>query len=277
MADRGTGHLDISAGPLAPDRVFGALDSTMAEAKRQAAQGAPHLTSIRAESQSAGRGRQGRPWVSAPGNLYWSLLLRPCPHWPQPATLSYVAALAVLDSLVPLIPPGMSLGLKWPNDVLIDGAKISGILLESAGMTGTRQTGHTDWIILGIGLNIAHHPEAELRYPATSLAALGGPPVAPAALAATLKQHVVALLAEWEKDGFPALRARVLAWLLGVGEEIRIRLTADPTRDRVGVLRDIDPEGCLVLEEASGTKRLAAGDLILPGDDSRGDSMSPLS
>jgi len=145
---------------------FAAIDSTNEEAKRQAAAGAPEGTLIWARAQQAGRGRRGRPWVSEPGNLYMSLLLRPDRAAPAAAQLGFAAALAVGEAALPLLPASAALAYKWPNDVLIDGRKTSGILLESQ----AAGEGRLDWLVVGIGVNLVSFPEGA-EYPATSLAA----------------------------------------------------------------------------------------------------------
>ena len=129
--------------------------STNDEAKDRAVAGAPEGTVIWARQQRAGRGRRGRAWVSPPGNLYLSVILRPACEARSVAQLSFVAALAVLD-LVDGPLPGRAC-CKWPNDILVDGGKVAGILLESA----LRAEGRVDWVVLGIGVNLASHPRLE--------------------------------------------------------------------------------------------------------------------
>ena len=113
-----------------------ATDSTNDEAKRRARSGAPEGTLIWAGAQSAGRGRQGKSWFSPPGNLYLSLVLRPRCDVAQAAQLSFAAALAVGDACRGLLPAGAGLAYKWPNDVLVSGKKVAGILLESQAAGG---------------------------------------------------------------------------------------------------------------------------------------------
>src|ERR1700724_2750639 len=143
------------------------LDSTNAEALRQKRQGQHGPLWITAERQSAGRGRRGREWISVPGNLHASLLLTdpgPAEHWPQ---LSFVAALAVHDAVVEVAPEiSPMLELKWPNDLLLAGAKFAGILIEGE---GREEEGA---VAVGIGINCTAHP-AGAAYPATDLAACG--------------------------------------------------------------------------------------------------------
>src|ERR1700680_1561156 len=143
------------------------IDSTNAEALRLLRQGEPGPLWITAQSQSAGRGRRGRKWLSAPGNLHASLLLTdpgPVEDWPQ---LSFVAALAVHDAVVEVAPEiRPQLELKWPNDLLLSGAKFAGILIEGE---GREEEGA---VAIGIGVNCTAHP-AGTAYPATNLLAAG--------------------------------------------------------------------------------------------------------
>ena len=145
------------------------IDSTNSEAQRRAAAGAPAGTLIWARQQTAGRGRRGRAWQTPPGNLCFSLLLRPAVTPAVAATLGFVAGLALATAIDQLLPAGRRSELKWPNDLLVEGRKLAGILLE-AGASGPSRLDH---LILGIGVNVVAYP-TDLPYPATSLAACGG-------------------------------------------------------------------------------------------------------
>ena len=130
------------------------IDSTNEEAKRLAAAGAPAGTLVWAGEQLAGRGRRGRGWASPPGNLYVSLLLRPACPPAQACQLNFVAAVALAEAVSALLPAGAGVALKWPNDVLVGGAKVSGILLEASAALDRS----IDWLVIGAGVNIASHP-----------------------------------------------------------------------------------------------------------------------
>ena len=174
------------------------LPSTNDEALRLAAAGAAHGTVVHALRQGAGRGRLGRPWSSPPGNLYVSVVLRPPPPSSRHAELGFVAALAVLDAVDAIVPTGVQASVKWPNDLLLEGAKLAGILLEGGGDGA---------IVAGFGVNIASAP-TDLRYPATALALHG-----PATVDGTLAALLAALerwWAIWLRQGFPPIRT---AWL----------------------------------------------------------------
>ena len=150
------------------------IASTSDEAKRLAAEGAPAGTLVWARVQTAGRGRQGRAWISPAGNFYASLILRPPVSVASAAQLGFVAALAVADACLAFAPEA-ALSLKWPNDVLLSGRKLAGLLLESQ----SHGDGALDWLVLGIGINLATYP-VEVEYPATALAATGADAVAAA-------------------------------------------------------------------------------------------------
>jgi BirA family biotin operon repressor/biotin-[acetyl-CoA-carboxylase] ligase len=204
-----------------------------------------------ADRQTAGRGRRGRTWISPPGNLYASLLLTeaaPVEHWPE---LSFVAALAVHDTVVEVAPDLKTrLAIKWPNDLVLAGAKFAGILIE----------GENGAVAVGIGVNCADHP-AGMDYPATDLAAAGAP-VSPAALFGALSVKMIGRIAQWNGgEGFSTIRTDWLARAAGLGEEVRVRL-AD--RDLTGRFEAIDPAGSLVLRLPTGkTTTIAAGDVFM--------------
>jgi len=233
---------------------YGEIDSTNAEALRLKRQGEHGPLWITAEKQSAGRGRRGRRWISVPGNLHASLLLTdpgPAEHWPQ---LSFVAALAVHDAVVEVAPEiRPMLELKWPNDLLLSGAKFGGILIEGEGIE------EEGAVAIGIGINCTSHP-AEAAYPATDLAA-GGASVSAAALFAALSVKMPGRLAQWNRgNGFATIRADWLARAAGLGESIRVRL-AD--RELAGRFEGLDDAGCLVLIAPDGGKVIvAAGDVL---------------
>jgi BirA family biotin operon repressor/biotin-[acetyl-CoA-carboxylase] ligase len=230
------------------------IDSTNAEALRLLRQGERGPLWITAQRQSAGRGRRGRKWISVPGNLHASLLLTdpgPAEHWPQ---LSFVAALAVHDAVVELAPEIRPLmELKWPNDLLLSGAKFAGILIEGE---GGEEAGA---VAIGIGVNCTAHPDGA-AYPATDLAAAGAHLTA-AALFAVLSVKMPGRLAQWNRgNGFATIRADWLARAAGLGESIRVAL-AD--RELAGRFEGLDDAGCLVLIAPDGSETvIAAGDVV---------------
>jgi BirA family biotin operon repressor/biotin-[acetyl-CoA-carboxylase] ligase len=236
-------------------RKFDILDSTNEEARRLAEAGEAGPLWIVAREQSAGRGRRGREWISARGNLFTTLLLRPGRAADVCAQLSFVAALATGDAVASFA-PSARIALKWPNDVLLDGRKVAGILLESAGSAGGRAV---EWLAVGIGINLANHP-AGTDMPATSLAAATGrAPDADDALA-RLAARWDAWYEAWMKNGFQPIRVAWLARATGLGERVSARL-AD--REVQGVFESLAEDGALILREATGKQtRIGAGEVF---------------
>jgi len=235
-------------------KTFEVIDSTNEEARRLAAAGEPGPIWISAARQTAGRGRRGRTWESPSGNLAATLMLRPGRPAGECAQLSFVAAVAACDMLRDFA-PGTQIWVKWPNDVLADGHKIAGILLESASQGGEPP----DWLAIGIGANLATHPEGT-EYPATSLKALGAPvPSADDALL-HLAAHFAKWYDSWRGEGFAAVRDAWLARAAGLGTRIRARLATGETS---GVFEGIDDTGALILRESAGrTRAIAAGEVF---------------
>ena len=229
-----------------------AVGSTNDEARARARLGAADGTIVWARSQTAGRGRRGRAWASPAGNLYVSLLLRPSGPPATVAQLGFVAALALADTLQQAAPLAATT-LKWPNDVLLGGRKLAGILLESE---GARRDG-VDALILGLGVNLAAHP-ADAEFPATDLRAEGATLAAEAAL-----ESFVAAFDRWRQrwvsEGFAPARAAWRARAHGLGQPIRVRL-ADATLE--GIFADLDAEGFLLLDTRDGRRRVSAGDVF---------------
>lgn len=236
--------------PVLPDGwslvALDSVGSTNDEAARLADGGAPEGTVVWAREQHGGRGRRGRSWASPPGNLYSSTILRPeCPA-ARAAELGFVAALAVGD----LVPPSRAIRLKWPNDVLVDGGKIAGILLESA----IAQDGRVEHVVAGIGINVAFAPQlAEMRYPGASL---GG--TVEAALEG-LTRALATRLAQWRRDGFGVVREAWLAQAGPLGAEVDVRLGEGLVRGRFAGL---DHEGALLLDTADGPRKIVSGELL---------------
>jgi BirA family biotin operon repressor/biotin-[acetyl-CoA-carboxylase] ligase len=223
------------------------LDSTNAEARRMADAGEQGPLWITAARQTAGRGRRGRSWESATGNLAATLLIRPTRPLTEWAQLSFAAAIAAADMAANLAPQA-HITVKWPNDILGHGGKLAGILLETAG----------PMLAIGIGVNLAAHPEGT-EFPATSLAALGVRPPPPEDALALLAAGFAGWYEVWRTDGFSPIRDAWLARAAGLGQRIRARL---PDRERMGVFEGIDADGALLLNEAGRTIAIAAGDVF---------------
>ena len=247
----------MSSAPAWPQgyasRHFDEIDSTNEEARRMAVAGVPGPVWISAGRQTAGRGRRGRAWDSPDGNLAATLFLRPGRTTAaEAAQLSFVSALAVSDALE-AVAPSCQMRVKWPNDVLAVDRKIAGILLESAG------GGSVDWLAVGIGVNLVHHPDAT-EFPAISLSGLGFRAPPPATMLAHLAGHWAKWYETWMVRGFDDIRDAWLARAAGLGRRIRARLQ----REEIwGVFEGIDDSGALILRESAGRVRvIAAGDVF---------------
>jgi len=231
------------------------VQSTNLECLDRARAGDPGNLWITANRQLGGRARRGRNWVSEPGNLYASLLLiDPAPP-ADLASLPLAVAVAVHAAISRTLPPGAAAPtIKWPNDILVGGAKISGILLESETLENDQRA-----LVIGCGINVAHAPE-HVHYPTTTLRAVGSP-VAPEELFAHLCQTMARQLQLW--DGGRGIGAVRQAWLdhaQGIGKRITVHL---PDRTISGRFQDIDETGCLVMvDDDRRIQTIAAGDVF---------------
>jgi len=206
---------------------------------------------LRAERQTTGRGRQGREWISPPGNLYASTLVRLRAGDPPAATLALVAAVAVADAVGVYLPQGVQPArIKWPNDILIGKAKLAGILLERA----------EDAVVIGIGVNLAHHP-ALVDRPTTALGE-HAPAPDPASFCDTLAEIFGRWLSRWRGEGLAPVRERWLAAAHPPGSALSVHL---PDGERIeGLFDGLDGDGALRLRLADGTAHVIhAGDVFL--------------
>lgn len=240
-----------------------ATQSTQDDLRALIGDGAPHLTMVSAGQQVQGRGRAGRSWASPPGNLYTSTLLRPQPGWSSPLHAAFVAALAVAATVDRFAGDRGSVRIKWPNDVLVDGGKISGILLEAGNARVGADGGlAVDWLMLGVGLNVVSKPAPDL-YPTACLADFCAPAPALDQVRAVYCDALVAQLAAWPRDGFAAVRQRVLTRMAGIGGPATVRV-GDRTEDRVsGRFEGLDPDGALILDTEAGRRVITTGDVFL--------------
>ena len=236
---------------------FSEIDSTNSYARGLAEQGAGEGEVIIAEAQTRGRGRLGRSWVSPPFvNLYFSVILRPqLPpvHAPQ---LTLMAAVALADTIASFI--GTPPSIKWPNDILVGGKKLAGVLTESA-----CDSERIEFVILGIGVNLNYPvplmPEV-IRERATSIVTLTQNNVSREAFVRRLIQDLDRCYGELEEVGFDSLAPRWEA-LFGLrGKKVRVEMT---DHIMTGRAIGIDRDGALVLEDERGERqRIVAGDVI---------------
>lgn len=214
-----------------------------------AREGAPEGLWLRAERQTGGRGRQGREWHSPLGNLYASTIVRLRPGDPPAPTLALVAAVA-LHEVASVFAGEIRVEIKWPNDLLVAGAKLSGILLERL----------DDAVVVGFGVNLAEHPDQTAR-PATSLAALGGAPGAELFLEA-LAESFARWLALWRDEGLSPIRLRWLAAAHPCGTALSTHTASGAWVE--GVFDGLDESGALRLRLADGSSQtIHAGDVFL--------------
>ncbi|MFC4166548.1 biotin--[acetyl-CoA-carboxylase] ligase [Teichococcus aestuarii] len=235
-------------------RVHDELASTQDGVLAAAQAGEPEGLAILARRQSAGRGTQGRSWRSPEGNLYLSFLLRPegsareLPQW------SLLMAVALAEALAPLLPDPDRLRLKWPNDVLLDGAKCAGILTQAAPGEG----GGIAWLVFGIGVNLAEAPLLPDR-PTASLRQAGVTPPEPVAFAWSLLSSVDRWRGTQAMEGFAPVREAWTARGPALGATLRL---SRPEGGFEGRYRGLSDDGRLLLDTASGRRALASGEVL---------------
>lgn len=208
--------------------------------------------------QTAGRGRRARPWASPRGNFYGTLLLHPVEAPEQIALRSFAASLALRDAFVSLTGLPGAFALKWPNDVLLNGGKVAGILLES---TANARGGFD--LAIGIGVNLIGAPDVSAVEPGATIpvSLLGetGLRITPEAFLDALAPAYAAWEAKFIHQGFTALRQEWLAHAARLGDTIRARTG---TQTREGVFETIDPAGNLILRMSSGPVAIPAAEVF---------------
>lgn len=207
---------------------------------------------LRADRQMSGRGRSGRDWASPAGNLYASTIVTLRGDDPPAPTLALVAAVALDEAIAGVVPEraGRALAIKWPNDLLIGGAKVSGILLERAGQH----------VVIGTGVNIAHHPSLADR--ATTSLYAHGASVDLGSFADRLAAMTAAWLSVWRTNGVPAIVERWCERAHPIGTPLRVRLPDGG--EQAGRFEGLDQDGALRLRlEDGGDRVIHAGDVFL--------------
>lgn len=233
------------------------VDSTLNEAARIAptAQGPVW---IMAHHQTAARGRRGRVWANPKGNLAATLLMRPQGNPEQSALRSFVAALALFDACVAVSGRATGLSLKWPNDVLLNGGKLAGILLESTGHG--REVSH---LAIGIGVNLTEAPGADMVEPGAvrpvSLLSETGAQVSPEDFLTEMAAAYARYETQFVTFGFDPIRKAWLSRAARLGEVITARTAASET---VGTFETVDATGNLVLNTAKGRVSIPAADVF---------------
>lgn len=237
--------------------VFGSIDSTNAEAARRAANRDYGPIWLRASHQSAGRGRRGRSWLSAPGNLFLTYLGTTSRPPAQIALLGFAAGLALTEVFAERLEAGR-VRLKWPNDLLLDGKKAAGILLESGVANGG---GH--WFALGIGVNLAAVPQG-LDQEGAALGEVISGALGPEAVMEALIPRLCHWAGRLDEEGFAPLRMAWLARAHGLGGPIAVDLGQERVQ---GIFEDLSPQGALCLRQGVDAQLLtvSAGDVFFPG------------
>ena len=234
---------------------FDQVESTNLTALEYSRRDDPGKLWITAREQLGGKGSRGRSWVSKPGNLYSSLLLRLNADSEKLATLSFVACLALYETLVHLV-PRQDISLKWPNDILLKGAKVSGILLENHPSKNRLSA-----VVIGMGVNCNSNPQ-NTNYAATNIAALGMG-VEPDRVFEHLVVEMDKCLEIWDNgNNFVAIREKWLERAKGIGQKILVRM---PGGLAEGIFEDIDPNGYLILRTSDGLHRtISVADIFFP-------------
>lgn len=240
-----------------PLHYFLEINSTNSQLRELAESGAPQGTVVVAESQTQGRGRLGRRWESpAFANLYLSILLRPKLTPSHAAQITLMAAVALAD-VVDAYVPGRA-AIKWPNDILVGGRKLAGILTEAS-----CDAERVHYVILGIGVNLNYPVAAmpdEIRQRASSLMELTGNLVSRESFLQRLIQGVERCYGELEQAGFDALAPRWRSYFAWRGKRVRVELLGQVT---TGIAQGIDRDGALLVMDDGGiAQRIVAGDVI---------------
>ncbi|HEY2051177.1 MAG TPA: biotin--[acetyl-CoA-carboxylase] ligase [Caulobacteraceae bacterium] len=238
---------------LPPIVAYDEIDSTNLEARRRADAGETGPLWLTALWQTAGKGRRGRAWRSGSGNLAATLLLSTPKPPLEAAQIAFVAALSVADLAATYAPPSR-VSLKWPNDTLLAGRKLSGILVES----GPSPAGL--WLAIGIGVNLAEAP-TDVERPATALADhMDGAPPRPAEALEVLAGAFERWRAVWDRAGFGPIAEAWTQRAHGLGQLCSARL---PNETIEGVAEGLDLDGALRLRLADGSlRRITAGDVF---------------
>lgn len=247
----------MAGAPKVPVLSFDQIDSTNAEARRRADAGEAGPLWITAARQTAGRGRRGRDWSTETGNLAATLLTSVRKPAGEAAQTAFVAALAAAELCETYVPAAL-VRIKWPNDVLIDGAKAAGILIESGTLSDDRL-----WLAVGCGVNLASAP-ANTPYPATSLAAhlregVREPP-APIEAMGVFAAAFGRWMAIWNEGGFDPIARAWTARAGGLGGACVARLGSETVE---GIAEGLDGDGALRLRLRTGdVRRITAGDVF---------------
>lgn len=231
------------------------LPSTSDLVRSRAEAGEPAGLAVLARRQTQGRGSRGRDWSTPTGNLAISILLRPRLAVRDAACMSLLAGVALAEAVEEILPPGPVLALKWPNDLLLDGRKLAGILLESH----ADGQGGVEWIIPGIGVNLAHAPQLPDRIAARLADHM--PPPSPEDFAPLLLDRLSHWCAVLHEHGFAPVRPAWLARAQPPGSPMSLKIGADALH---GTFAGLGEDGSLLLQQDGALRRFATGEVLLP-------------
>ena len=224
--------------------------STNSHIQGLAFEGAPHGTVVLTESQTAGKGRKGRDWISLPQSLAMSILLRPRILSKEAPRITILAAIAVYEALVNTT--GITAGIKWPNDLQIDGKKLCGISLHMSGNADA-----INHIIIGIGVNCNTTVPSEAVSFATSLLE-HGVTVNRNTLAAAILNHIECQLDKWEQLGFSAIMTQYRTLSVTLNKNVTV---TGESGELTGFVQDFDDDGMLLLKQNNGIVKILSGDV----------------
>jgi len=197
--------------------------------------------------------------------MFWSVILRPGESWPEMSTLPLMTAVAVGRTIEGLLPDPSRLQYKWPNDVLVDGKKIAGILIETRlrqrGDPTARAATSFQWLVVGVGLNVVDHPP-DTSYPATDLRSENAAGATLEDIVTRFSEQFLTTLGEWTGPGHARILGEFRAKLRGLGQLVRVSTGRDTLE---GVMEDLAPGGELLLRDPVGRlHRINAGDVFFP-------------
>ena len=237
---------------------YDVLDSTNEEAKRLAGGGASHGAVIWAKRQNSGKGRMGREWISAEGNLFVSILLSPECDLATCSQLSFVAAVAGAETLAGIVPGDEDISCKWPNDILLNGKKLGGILLESF-TTADEHGRDKQWVVVGVGINVDSFPE-HVMFPATCLREAGVEIISAKIVLSRFVYNFIHQYDAWVKGGFKPVQREWSKRAYRLGHAVEV-LMGDKKIE--GVFDGIDAAGRLLVRAESGAiTGISAGDVF---------------
>lgn len=245
-----------SVDPGAKLLIFDEIDSTNEEARRRAAKGDVTPVYLMARTQTAGRGRRGREWMSLPGNLfltYYGVTQKPPA---EIALLGFAAGVALAEFCDSLLAAGRA-RLKWPNDLMLDGRKAAGLLLESGALPDGR-----NWFAIGVGFNLVASPGNVGQETAALTDLAPRATLAPETVANDFAERLASWAARLDREGFAPLRSAWETRAYGLGEAASVELNGQMLS---GISRGLSPRGELMLELPNGEMRaVAAGDILFP-------------